>query len=177
LEIKKTMNVEQTKQIMRLLWCEYGDKVICTENRAKVWYTILGHANYQEAELAVASLLSEARAFPPSVGEVNQLILEHRRPASQDWSTLWDLVLQAGKRSAYDSQNQIKALPEAAQRAIGGAAGLRELALSDNATLAILRAQFRQRLEAINQHVKVEETKQSLLEILPKVNVNIKTIG
>lgn len=171
------MNVEQIKQIMSLLRLEYGDKVLCTENRAKVWHVIIGHASYDEAELAVASLLAEARPFPPSVGEVNQRILLHRKPVQQDWSSLWDLTLQAGKRSAYDSQNQIKGLPEAAQRAIGGAPGLRELAMSDVATLAILRAQFRQRLEAINQHETVEATKRSLLEVLPKINVNIKTIG
>jgi hypothetical protein len=171
------MNVEHIKQLMRLLHAEYGDKVKLHEGRLQVWQAILGHADYPEAELALASLMAEARPFPPSVGELNQRILLHRRGEQKDWSTLWDLVLQAAKRSAYDAHNQIKGLPEAARRAIGGESGLREVALSDNATLPIIRAQFRQRLEAINDHTAGEETKQVLLSMLPKVTVNIKTIG
>jgi hypothetical protein len=171
------MNVEHIQQLMRILHAEYGSKVLMTHGRAKVWQTILGHADFNEAQYAVATLLSEGGQFPPSVGDINQRILQNRKEATKDWSSLWDLVLEAGKRSTYDSHNQIKRLPEAARRAIGGEAGLREVAHSDNATLPILRAQFRQRLEAINQYSTQEETKESLLAALPNLGVNIKTIG
>ena len=171
------MNVEDIKQLMRILHAEYGSKVSYSEPRARLWTTILGHATYQEAELAIAMLLSEARAFPPAIGEINQQILKNRQGTPQDWSTLWDQVLTAAQRSAYDSDNQASKLPESARRAIGGAAGLKELALTDNASVAIIRAQFRQRLEAINHYSNVEETKESLQQSLPNINVTIKTIG
>lgn len=171
------MNVEDIKQLIRILHAEYGNKVIANESRAELWKVVLGHATYREAEMAVAMLLSEARAFPPSVGEINQQIIKNRKGSTEDWSSLWDQVLAASSRSAYYSVEESSRLPESARKAIGGAAGLRELAMSDNSSVAIIRAQFRQRLEAINHHSNVEETKQSLEKALPNVNVNIKTIG
>lgn len=171
------MNVEDTKQLMVILKAEYGNKVLCTEERARVWGVVLAHADYQEAELAVAQLLSEARQFPPSVGEINQQILKNRQGDPQDWSALWDQVLAAGQRSAYDSDQQAAKLPEAARKAIGGAAGLRELALSSPDNIAVIRAQFRQRLESGTNVAEKVETKRGLLKALPKINVKIKEIG
>lgn len=171
------MNVEHIKQLMVILRAEYGNKVLCTEERVRVWGVVLSHATYQEAELAIAELLSEARQFPPSVGEINQQILKNRQGDPVDWSTLWDQVLTAGQRSAYDAEQQAERLPEAARRAIGGANGLRELAASSPDNIAVIRAQFRQRLEAGTGVATSKETKKGLLKALPNINVKIKEIG
>ena len=63
------LDVEQIRQMMLILRAEYGGKVICTEDRVKLWGIILQHAEMHEVELAIAQLLSESRPFPPSVGE------------------------------------------------------------------------------------------------------------
>lgn len=162
---------------MIILRAEYGNKVICTEERARVWGVVLNHATYPEAELAIAELLSEARQFPPSVGEINQQILKNRKDTPEDWSTLWDQVLTAGQRGIYDAEQQAERLPEAARRAIGGANGLRELALSTSENIAVIRAQFRQRLESATQVNNVRETKRGLLKVLPNIKVKVKEIG
>ena len=170
------MNVEDTKQLMMILRAEYGNKVICTEERARVWGVVLGHAGYPEAELAVAQLLSEARQFPPSVGEINQQILKNRQGEPESWSTLWDRVLEAGKRSTYYAEEALETLPEAARAAIGGISGLKEVALASPDNMAVIRAQFRQRLEAGTSVASYQETKKGLLKALPNINVKVKTI-
>lgn len=171
------MDVEHIKQLILILKAEYGNKVIATEERARVWEVVLNHASYKEGELAVAQLLSEARQFPPSVGEINQQILKNRAGEPTDWSSLWDAVYNAGQRSLYHAEEEAKKLPEAAIRAIGGTAGLKELARSSPDNIAVIRAQFRQRLEAGTSVSTFKETKANLLKVLPNLNVRVKEIG
>jgi hypothetical protein len=171
------MDVEHIKQLIMILKAEYGNKVIATEERARVWGVVLAHATYGEAELAIAQLLSQARQFPPAVGEINQQIIKNRSGDPVDWSQLWDLVLAAGQRSTYNSDEEARKLPEAARRAIGGAAGLKELACGSSDNLAVIRAQFRQRLESGSGVATAVETKRGLLKALPNINVKVKEIG
>lgn len=167
------MDVEDIKQIILVLKAEYGNKVIATEDRVRVWEMVLGHATPQEAQLAVAQLLSEARQFPPSVGEINQQILKNRNGPVQDWSQLWDLVLKAGQKGIYYAEEESKRLPEAARKAIGGVSGLREVALSPQENIAVIRAQFRQRLESATKVADAVQTTDSLMKALPKINVKL----
>jgi hypothetical protein len=160
-----------------ILKAEYGNKVIATEERARVWSVVLNHATYAEGELAIAELLSEARQFPPSVGEINQQILNNRQGEKVSWSDLWDQVMRAGQNSIYNAEDQASQLPEAAKRAIGGAIGLKELGLASPSDIAIIRAQFRQRLESGTSVSQERETKKAILKALPNINVKVKEIG
>jgi hypothetical protein len=171
------MNVEQIKQLMVILKAEYGSKVDITEDRIGVWQVILGHCSYNEAQLAIARLLSEARPFPPSVGEINQEVIRARTGDSIDWAQLWNDVYQAGTRSLYYAEEEAKKLPPKALQAIGGVPGLKEIAKGTPEHMGVIRAQFRQRLEAINESHEVKATREGLLKTLPNVNVLIKQIG
>jgi len=171
------MDVDHIKQLIMILKAEYGNKVIATEERARVWSVVLSHATYAEGELAVAELLSEARQFPPSVGEINQQILRNRQGEKLDWSELWDRVMAAGQNSIYNAEEQAAKLPEAARRAIGGAVGLKEVGLASPSDLAVIRAQFRQRLESGSAASQDRETKNAILKALPNINVKVKEIG
>lgn len=171
------MDVDQIKQLLLILRAEYGNKVVCTDDRVTVWQVVLGHASYNEAQLAIARLISEARPFPPSVGEINQEVIKGRTEASLDWSQLWDTVSQAGSRSLYYAEEEAKKLSPLALKAIGGIPGLKELAQSSSEHIAIIRAQFRQRLEAVTQSKEASETRVNLQKVLPKINVNVKQIG
>ena len=169
------MTVEDIQQILSLLRAEYGTKVICTDERVKIWKLMLGHYDRNEVILAVAELIGEARQFPPTVGEVNQQVLKNKRGVQEDWGGLWTSVLNAGSRSLYHAAEEAAKLPKVALRAIGGVEGLKELAQSSADNLSTIRAQFRQRLEAVNEREEVMATKTNLLESLP--NINVKKIG
>jgi len=171
------MNVEQIKQLMLILRAEYGNKVVCTEERVNVWQVVLAHSSYNEAQLAVAKLLSEARAFPPSVGEINQEVIKGRKAEAVDWSELWNTVAKAGARSLYYAEEEAAKLSPEALKAIGGTDGLKEIAKSTPEHIAVIRAQFRQRLEVGTESQDNQATRKNLLRSLPKINVNVKEIG
>lgn len=171
------MDVEDIKQILSMLRAEYGTKVICTVERVKVWKMMLGAYDRNDVVLAVAELMGEARQFPPTVGEINQKVIQNKIGIQEDWSSLWDAVMRAGNRSLYHAAEEADKLPKRALRAIGGVEGLKELARSSTDNISTIRAQFRQRLEAVDSREDVIATKDSLLKALPNVSVNVKKIG
>lgn len=167
------MTEQQVKQIFAILRAEYGTRFTVTDDRSRLWQIILAHSDYQETQLAVAQLLSEARPFPPTIGEINQTILANRKTDRRDWSMLWDQVLAAGARSTYYAEDEARKLPVDALRAIGGVPGLKELSKANNDDLPIIRGQFRQRYEAGQSSDKQSATTQGLKAILPKINVKL----
>jgi hypothetical protein len=72
------MNAKEITKIMAIIATEYPRQFDITEERVKLWQAILAHAQYSEASFALATVLSEARPFPPAVGEINQAILSQR---------------------------------------------------------------------------------------------------
>jgi hypothetical protein len=142
------MTDEQVRQIFKVLAAEFGNKVLFSRDRYKVWQMVLHHASYDEVQAAVIALLGENRQFPPTVGEVNQAVLTARAGFKEDWGKLWERVMIAAQRSTYYADEEAKKLPPAALAAVGGVVGLKELAACDPDKIAIVRAQFRQRLES-----------------------------
>jgi hypothetical protein len=166
---------EEMRKIFAILNAEFGHKVLLSEERLRIWQVILGHASYDEVMMAVVRLLGVAKQFPPTVGEVNQAVLEARRGTKADWGSLWSLVEKAGRNSSYNAAEEAAKLPAEALAAIGGVSGLKELAGSSPEHLAVIRAQFRQRLEAATNVRETLDTEANLLKSLPTVNV--KQIG
>lgn len=142
------MTEDDVRQVFRVLGAEYGSKVVVTPDRIKVWQYVLGHATVAEVQTAILNLMSRDGKFPPSVGDVNQAVLAARGGTKEDWGTLWDTVMRAASRSLYYAEEEAKKLAPEALAAIGGVPGLKELAASNPDQLGVLRAQFRQRLEA-----------------------------
>jgi hypothetical protein len=163
------MNVEQTRQVLEVLRVEYGNKVMIDENRIAIWHGILSHADFSEVQRAVIKLLAKGGQFPPSVGEVNQAVLEARRDTETDAGVVWDRVLAAAQRSAYYAAEEAAKLPPTALEAIGGIAGLKELALAQSDKIAIIRAQFRQRYEVLIKKSGEDATAEALLTLLPQI--------
>ena len=162
------VNEGHIRQILAVLRAEYGNKVLIDEPRIKLWMLVLGHATFDEIQRAVAVSLSKGGQFPPSVGELNQIVLEAREGVKSDWGTLWDRVLAAAQRSSYYSEEEGAKLPPEALRAIGGTTGLRELACSNPENIGVIRAQFRQRLEARKTVDQFEATNAHITALLDK---------
>lgn len=169
------MNEEQVRRIFAVLQAEYGNKVLVTEPRLRLWQMVLHDASYNEVSAAVMRLLSESRPFPPSVGDVNQAVLTARGDTQEDWGSLWDKVMAAGQRATYYAAEEAEKLPPVALAAIGGIAGLKELAQATPDNMAVIRAQFRQRLEAKVKVAANAKTSDAVQGILDKIAV--KQIG
>ena len=153
------MTEEEVNQIFKVLAAEYGKKVAWNKERSAIWQYVLGHATFNEVKLAVVQLLAENRPFPPTIGEVNQTVLKLRKGVQIDWGSLWDEVMRAAQRSTYYATEEAAKLNPDACAAIGGPAGLRELAACSAEMIPTIRAQFRQRLEARHVNQQFEETR------------------
>jgi len=167
------MTETEIRRLLGVLRAEYGTKVSCSDERVTLWSIVLGHASYTETQVAIAELLSEPRAFPPSVGEINAAILANRRGGKDDWSSAWDAVLFAGKRSLYYAEEEAARLAPEALKAIGGVPGLKELAHATSDQLGVLRAQFRQRYETVEKRAESDDIKAALQTVLPSVHIRM----
>ena len=72
------MQAGEITKLMAIIATEYPRNFEVSKERIKLWLMILGHAGLEEASRAVGVVLSEARPFPPQVGEINQAILQGR---------------------------------------------------------------------------------------------------
>ena len=143
------MNKTEIFKLMAMVTAEFGNRFTVTTDKVELWLGILGHATYQEAAKAIAQILGSARAFPPTVGEINQAILESRSgTVGLDWGVEWQKALRAAANSAYNAESEAAKLAPATLSAIGGIAGLKEVAALPADSLGVIRGQFRQRFEA-----------------------------
>lgn len=143
------MQKPEILKIMALITAEFGDRFAVTGDKVDLWLGILGHATFAEAAKAVTQILGAPNRFPPTVGEVNQKVLESRSGSTGlDWGSEWQLVLKAAANSAYNAEAEALKLKPATLAAIGGIPGLKEIATLGADSLMGIRAQFRQRFEA-----------------------------
>ena len=151
-------------KLMAIVTSEYGDRFATSKDKADLWLSILGHATFDEAAKAITQILGSAAQFPPTVGEINCKILEARTGASQiDWATEWERALKAASNSSYNAVSEAGKLATITLNAVGGIAGLKELAALSSGEMMANRAQFRQRFEMLSTK-KVEREFESYIE-------------
>ena len=143
------MQRNEVYKLMAMVNAEFGDRFVVTTDKVNLWMGILGHSNFPEAMKAMAQILGAANKFPPTVGELNHKILENRSGlAAGDWGVEWQAVLKAAANSSYNAEAEAAKLNKRTLSAIGGIAGLKEIASLGADSLNTIRAQFRQRFEA-----------------------------
>ena len=145
------MQKTEIAKLMAIVASEYGDRFATSKDKADLWLNILGHATFDEAAKAITQILGSAAQFPPTIGEINCKILEARTGASQlDWATEWERVLKAASNSSYNAVSEAGKLATITLNAVGGIAGLKEIASIGYGDLMSVRAQFRQRFEMLS---------------------------
>jgi len=136
-------------KLMAMITAEFGDRFVVTTDKVELWIGVLGHATFQEAAKAITQILGSPNRFPPTVGEINHKVLEARAGATAlDWGVEWQKALRAAANSAYNAESEAAKLAPATLSAIGGIAGLKEVAALPADSLGVIRGQFRQRFEA-----------------------------
>jgi len=135
-------------KLFAIIASEFGDRFQTSPEKVELWGNILGHATYQEAQQAVFEILGSPQQFPPVAGQINERVLSLRSgAASLDWANEWSWVLLAASNANYNAQSEAQRLKPATLAAIGGVAGLKELALATPLSLTTHRAQFRARFD------------------------------
>lgn len=122
-----------------------------------LWSELLEDRNYSEVMAAVKALmLSDASDFAPSIGKINNKILEMREAVSGSGMTAmeaWAKVRQAISRSIYYSEEEFKKLDDKSQRIIGSPSQLRAWAVGDmNATDTVVASNFMRSYNAMKEN-------------------------
>jgi hypothetical protein len=158
------MQKSEVVKLMAVVAAEYGDRFATSNEKADLWLNILGHATFEEAVKAITQVLGSPAKFPPTVGEINQKILEARTGTSSlDWATEWERVLKAASNSSYNAPAEAGKLASLTLSAVGGVQGLKEIAALGHGELMAIRAQFRQRFEMLSTK-KVEREFEAYIE-------------
>lgn len=86
--------------------------------------------------MAVKALIkTRTSTWPPSIGEINEKIMQITQPEEMTEQEAWALVSKAIRNSAYNSAEEFAKLPPVVQRLVGSPSQLREWGQMDSDTV------------------------------------------
>lgn len=129
--------------------------------KANLWSEMLADCDGRIVMAAVKSLLSEAREFAPTIGEVQTRAREITAAQDMTETEAWSLVSRACANGLYGYQEEYAKLPAEVQRAVGTPEQLREWAMIDSDTLQTVVA------SNFMRSYKVAKKRESFMQSLP----------
>lgn len=129
--------------------------------KAKLWSDMLADYDGRVVMAAVKSLLSEAREFSPTIGEVQTRAREITAAQDMTEAEAWSLVSRACANGLYGYKEEYAKLPAEVQRAVGTPEQLREWAMVDIETLQTVVA------SNFMRSYKVAKKRESYMQSLP----------
>lgn len=94
-----------------------------------LWADLFADDPAQLVYAAVKSIIVSGGAFPPSIGEIKNKMLDLSAPAGMSETEAWALVSKALHNGIYGYQKEYDALPPLVQKAVGRPEQLREWAV------------------------------------------------
>lgn len=171
------MTQDETKQVLSVLRAAYPNfyktmPVDDQKNLLLVWSDLFECDDVKQVMLAVKTFIrSNPSQFPPSVGQITDLIYRQTHPTTMTEQDAWNLVYKACCNSIYHSQEEFDKLPVEIQSVVGNHTQLREWAKMDNSELNTVVSSnfmrsFRVRSAEIKEYEKLPETtKKTISEI------------
>lgn len=100
--------------------------------------------------MAVKALIkTRVSSWPPSIGEINEKIMQITQPDEMTEMEAWYFVSRAICNSAYNSAEEFAKLPPVVQRIVGSPNQLREWALMDSGTInSVVSSNFQRSYKA-----------------------------
>lgn len=106
-----------------------------------LWCSMFDDEDINYIAIAVkAFITTDTKGFPPTIGQLKNMIYKLKSPEEMTEQEAWNHVLEALKNSCYNSESEYKKLPEVIQRILGSPATLREWAMIDRDTLCTVTA-------------------------------------
>ena len=167
------MEVEEFKVLVKTMKAVYTDpKFIPDKDAFDVWYSLLKDLDYQTASAAIGRHICSNK-FPPTIADIRSLTSDNKHINDNEAEEAWVLVYKAIGNSIYNSVEEFNRLPYLAQKAVGGATNLRELAIADEESVLCEKGRFIRQYNAIQKREKEldsmpESVKQLILSNQPK---------
>lgn len=153
------MNITETMQIMAVLELAYPQfyaKKTNEEkkNAVKLWTEMFADEPGEVVAMAVKALIkTRVSDWPPSIGAINEKIMQITQPKEMTELEAWESVAKAIRNSAYNSGEEFAKLPEVVQRLVGTPAQLREWAVMDSDTInSVVASNFQRSYKARAKH-------------------------
>lgn len=149
------MNLKETAEVLAIIHATYPQTVAQTDNalRAKmnVWQEIFTEEPVSVVMAAAkAFIATDTRGYMPAPGQIKEQIAAIKNQAEITEQEAWDMVMEALRNSAYNSQVEYAKLPEEIKRAVGSHNMLKSWASVDHNELqTIIASQFKNAYKAI----------------------------
>lgn len=100
--------------------------------------------------MAVKALIkTRTSTWPPSIGEINEKIMQITQPEEMTEMEAWAFVSKAIRNSAYNSAEEFEKLPPVVQRLVGSPSQLREWGQMDSDTVnSVVASNFQRSYKA-----------------------------
>lgn len=106
-----------------------------------LWCSMFDDEDINYIAIAVkAFITTDVKGFPPTIGQLKNIIYKLKNPEEMTEQEAWNHVLNALKNSCYNADSEYKKLPEVIQRILGSSATLKEWAMIDRDTLCTVTA-------------------------------------
>lgn len=135
------MTMQETAQIMDILQIAYpqfyaGKNAPDPRKALSLWASMFAEEEVLTVAAAVKAIIAANKSnFPPSIGEVKEMVRKITQPQEMTESEAWSLVRKALSRSLYNSVEEYSKLPPILQRLVGSPNQLREWAMMDVETV------------------------------------------
>jgi hypothetical protein len=149
------MNKLEASQVVEAIGSIYPNyHPMNLELAVSAWEGIFGDVPYSVVMGALYSYAKNNNEFPPTPGQLNEIIIQAIDKDAISESEAWNMVLVAIRNGAYGAEEEFNKLPEDVQKAIGSPHYLHELALSDNVNYGVESSNFYKNLRIVRERQK-----------------------
>lgn len=152
------MSRAELLKIMAYVYAEHGIQL--TEERIAVWWDQFRTVPVEAAGNAARILLSRKSYGPPKAHDFAQVLSEVQASAEdrETWGEAWDKFTTIALRLGFYERERILPAVEKVSPLAAAAmrTGVREFLTSSESDLPTIRAQFRQRYEALQSRVQLD---------------------
>lgn len=148
------------------------DNLLPTDEAMDLWFDMLQDLDYQQAYVGLKIYVATNR-FPPTISDIRACAMKVKELQELNEMEAWSLVKKAIRNSGYNSVEEYEKLPPLAQKAVGLPSQLREWALDENYSEAVVMSNFQKayRFE-LQKKQEVQKLPQQVQNYIEKENKN-----
>lgn len=167
------MTRNETAKVIYMLKATYPEHYmkfsqVDIENALNVWAGIFAEYSFESVKGGVqAYIMNDTKGFPPAPGQVIAMIRAVQNKTGLSPLEAWQKVRKAVQNSNYHAEEEFDKLPPAVQKAIGGPANMRQMAMMDSETFeTVEQSHF---IRAYSAEVKREQEVNNIPEEVRKL--------
>ena len=169
------MTSKESSQVISIIGSIYTNyKPMSMDIAVEAWRAIFSDVSYKVVVGALYSYAKDNKEFPPTPGQINEIIHQAVGTDSVSESEAWNMVLLAIRNGTYGADAEYAKLPEDVQQAIGGSHYLHELALSEDVKWGVESSNFYRNLRTVRERKRnMENLPGSVKEQIEQLKENL----